>query len=73
MCWGELLTILRGRDRSITEPKIRWAINSGKVSRPPRDHSLRFVFGPEHVQELLRYFENKDNEGADHEPASGNN
>jgi hypothetical protein len=73
MCWGKLITILRDHDRSITESRIRWAINSGKVSRPPRDHSLRFDFGPEHVEELLRYFANKDNEGNDHEPVSTNN
>lgn len=56
MCWHDVLEALRGRFPGVTGAKVRWAIDSGKVSRPPRDGSLRFVFGPRHVDELLAYF-----------------
>jgi hypothetical protein len=40
----------------MTEPQIRWAITSGKVSRPELDGSLPFDFGQEHLEQLRRLF-----------------
>jgi hypothetical protein len=56
MCFQELLAELRDRDITPTTTQIRWAITSGKVSRPPLDGSLRFRFGAEHVDEFVGYF-----------------
>lgn len=59
MCLKDLLKRLRHEGVNVTEAQIRWAINSGNVTRPPLDGSLRFVFGEEHVVELRRWFERR--------------
>jgi hypothetical protein len=56
MCFSELLAELRHRGIRETESQIRWAIRSGKTSRPPMDSSLRFNFAEQHVDELENYF-----------------
>jgi hypothetical protein len=40
---------------------VRWAIVSGKVSRPPLDGSLSFDFGPEQIEELITHFRGRNN------------
>lgn len=52
MCLTDLLTLLRSRGTEVTEPQVRWAIKTGKISRPPLDGSLRFEFGEVHVLQL---------------------
>jgi hypothetical protein len=56
MCYRDLLQILRAEGITPSEAQIRWAISSGKVSRPPLDGSLRFDFGPQHLEELRTSF-----------------
>ena len=56
MCYGDLIQTLQERGIRATESQLRWAICSGKVSRPLRDSSLRFVFTEKHVRELVDYF-----------------
>jgi hypothetical protein len=47
----------------VTETRIRWAIKSGKVSRPPLDGSLRFDFSDTHLQEIAVYFAGRSPKG----------
>jgi hypothetical protein len=56
MVFSELSAELRNRGHTVSESQIRWAIRNGKVATPPRDGSLRFVFGQDHVEQLCRYF-----------------
>lgn len=56
MCYGDVLRTLNREGLEVTDAQLRWAINSGKVSRPPLDGSLRFNFSEEHVAELRDYF-----------------
>jgi len=55
MCLSELLRALRELGVDVTEAQVRWAIKSGRVTRPRLDGSLRFAFGPEHVHEIETY------------------
>ena len=57
MCLKDALAALRRGGLSISESQIRWAIVSGKVTRPPLDGSLRFVFGELQLEELKTLFE----------------
>jgi len=43
----------------VSDSQVRWAINSGKIKRPPLDGSLRFVFNDEHLEQLKTLFEAK--------------
>ena len=52
MCMKDLVKTLRDRGIDITESQVRWALNSGKISRPPMDGLLRFVFGEAHLANL---------------------
>jgi len=56
MCLRDLLNLLREQGLEATEPKLRWAIKTGKVSRPRLDGSLRFDFGEQQLREALAYF-----------------
>jgi hypothetical protein len=56
MCFGDVLRALREGGLHLTTSQVRWAITSGKVSRPPLDGSLRFDFGEEHLAELRDHF-----------------
>ena len=56
MCWRELLDRLGEQHPGLSPTQIRWAITTGKVRRPPLDASLRFVFGEDHLRELVEYF-----------------
>ena len=56
MCFGDVLNALRQSGMSVSAMQLRWAINSGKITRPPLDGSLRFDFDPAHVVELQNYF-----------------
>lgn len=57
MCFGELIDELRRQGIHATESQIRWAIRSGKVSKPPLNkRSLNFDFGEDHVKGLVELF-----------------
>ncbi len=56
MCMRDVLIIMRRDGLPVTESRIRWAISSGKVDRPPLDGSLRFDFGGHHLDQLRRVF-----------------
>lgn len=56
MCLRELLDELTRRGIVATESQIRWAIKTGKVSRPRIDGSLRFDFSVMNVDELAKHF-----------------
>ena len=56
MCFAELVDELRRLGVSVTEPQIRWAIKTGKVSKPTLDGSHRFKFTNKIVAELAAQF-----------------
>jgi hypothetical protein len=56
MCFGNLVNELKQHGISVTESQIRWAIKTGKVSRPEMDASLRFKFSEQNVSEIVRHF-----------------
>jgi hypothetical protein len=56
MCLKELLDELKQRGVAATESQIRWAIRTGKVTRPRVDGSLRFDFQDANVSELASHF-----------------
>ncbi len=59
MCYGDVLRALREDGLNVTTSQVRWAITSGKVSRPPLDGSLSFDFTEQHLTELKDYFRSK--------------
>jgi hypothetical protein len=69
MCLRDLLNLLRERGLAVTEPKLRWALKTGKLSRLPVDGSLRFDFGEQHLREALAYFSGKAKAPADRNEA----
>ena len=69
MCFGDLLSALHEHGVSVTGTQIRWAIASGKVSRPPLDGSLRFDFSEQHLAELRDYFDLPETATSDKAPA----
>jgi len=56
MVWKDIMTSLNDEDFDVTEAQVRWAITSGKIDRPSLDGSLRFIFEPEHLDQLRRVF-----------------
>lgn len=56
MCLKELKDELRRVEADVSESQIRWAIKTGKVSRPRVDGSLRFDFTDENVAEIVSHF-----------------
>lgn len=52
MCLKDLITALHREGVTISDSQIRWAIASGKVSRPPLNGSLRFIFGQDRLKQL---------------------
>ena len=52
MCLRDLLNALRSEGIEMTETQLRWAIRTGKVSRPPLDGSNRFCFSERHLREI---------------------
>jgi hypothetical protein len=67
MCLKDLLDLLREQGVVLSEPKLRWAIKTGKVSRPRVDGSLRFDFGPQHVEEICAYFARRSGPQEEHD------
>jgi hypothetical protein len=65
VCLRDFLQTLRARGVTLTEAQIRWAMATGKISRPPMDGSLRFEFGPQHVAEVVTYCGQKQRVAAD--------
>jgi hypothetical protein len=60
MCLKELIDELRLSGIKVSETQIRWAIKTGKVSRPRVDGSLRFDFRETNIAELATHFAKKD-------------
>jgi hypothetical protein len=60
MCFRDLIAALQNAGVAVNDSQVRWAITSGKIDRPPLDGSLRFVFSPEHVEQLKRLFAARD-------------
>ena len=54
--FGDVLERLRNEGVDINRSQLRWAINSGKIEKPPMDGSLSFVFGQQDVERQLAYF-----------------
>lgn len=71
MCLKELLDALRQKCPVVTVAQVRWAIATGKVSRPPLDGSLRFNFDACHLAQLLDYFARRAAPGLGAEADSG--
>ena len=63
MCFGDVLRALHEEGITVTTTQVRWAITSGKISRPPLDGSLRFDFGEHHLAELRDYFATVESHG----------
>jgi hypothetical protein len=59
MCFRDVLDALQADGVRANAVQIRWAISSGRVSRPPLDGSLRFDFGAEHLAALRKYFKSR--------------
>jgi hypothetical protein len=59
MCRRDLMNALREQGVVATEAQVRWALTSGKVTRPALAGSLRFIYGQEQLEELRRYFESR--------------
>ncbi len=56
VCFSELLKDLRRQGIEVSEASIRFAIKTGKVSRPRVDGSLRFDFSDENIAEFAAHF-----------------
>jgi hypothetical protein len=52
MCLKDVLSLLHSDGFELTPGQIRWAITSGRISRPRLDGSLRFDFDSANVEEL---------------------
>lgn len=63
MCLKELLEELARQNVFASESQIRWAIKTGKVTRPRLDGSHRFDFSADNACELALHF------GQSEEPA----
>lgn len=63
MCFRELLDSLAAKGLKVTPAQVRWALMTGKVSRPRLDASLRFDFSPDHVTEFLNHFDELGDHG----------
>ena len=59
MCLKDALAALRREGVIVSESQVRWAIVSGKVTRPPLDGSLRFIFGERQLGEMRQLFGTK--------------
>ena len=56
VCLSELLRELRQQGIEVSEARIRFAIKTGKVSRPRVDGSLRFDFSDDNAADIATYF-----------------
>jgi hypothetical protein len=56
MCLKELMDELRQAGTDVSESQIRWAIKTGKLSRPRVDGSFRFDFSEDNVAEIVTHF-----------------
>lgn len=60
MCLKELMDELRRAGTEISETQIRWAIKTGKLSRPRIDGSHRFDFSFDNVAEIVAHFAERE-------------
>ena len=60
MCLSDVLKSLIAGGVRTNESAIRWAIKTGKVSRPDLDGSLRFDFRDENIAELAEHFRRRE-------------
>ena len=56
MCFSDFVRKLQDLGVKASASQVRWAINSGKISRPPLNGSLSFEFGPEQVEDYRHYY-----------------
>ena len=54
MCFSSLLIELQRQGINFTDQQVRWAIRKSKITRPQQDGGGRFVFLPEHVEEIRK-------------------
>ena len=54
MCFSALLTELQRQGINFTDQQVRWAIRKNKITLPRKDSGCRFVFGPEHVEQIRK-------------------
>jgi hypothetical protein len=59
MCFSDLMRTLQFKGLSVTGNQIRWALSTGKVSRPNLDGCLNFDFKEDHVEEIIDHFKEK--------------
>jgi hypothetical protein len=56
MTLSEVIQELNGRGiQDVTRAKIHYAIDTGKVDKPPLNGSLQFQFGKQHVKQIATY------------------
>jgi hypothetical protein len=60
MCLKELMDELRRAGVNVSETQIRWAIKTGKLSRPRVDGSHRFDFTAENIAEIAAHFASRE-------------
>jgi len=65
MCLRDLINLLLARGVAATEAHIRWAIRTGRVSRPRLDGSPRFDFDERQVGEIIAYLASRNADRAD--------
>ena len=59
MCFAEFLDELTRQGIDLTEMQVRWAIRTRKIDRPPRDGSGRYVYGPQHIEQLQQLYQKR--------------
>ena len=57
MCFSDFVRALQEMGIQATTSQIRWAMASGKVTKPPLDGSLNFDFTNEHIKGFCEYFD----------------
>ena len=55
MCFSDLLEKLRAEGLVVTESQIRFAVRSGRITRPSRDGGGRFIWTEAIVAELVTH------------------
>ena len=56
MCLSDLLRALKADGIDVNASQVRYAITSGKVTRPKLDGSLKFDFSTENIAEIAAHF-----------------
>ena len=62
MCLSDFLRKLQESGLKVSGSQVRWAMTKGKVSKPKMDGSLNLDFQEEHVVQISKYFEERNEE-----------